>query len=110
MKRSVPKTDAIQICYLIYPLIVLFLFSCGIKAYLGLHGPSIKLHPDMHGDIKSSDDCLECHDPADPSAPPTQHKDLGGCLKCHNDELENPVAHYRLISPDLTSSRLTRRL
>ena len=42
----------------------------------------------MHENVKSSDGCLDCHDPVEPEAPPTQHKELSDCLKCHNDELD----------------------
>jgi hypothetical protein len=61
------------------------LLGCTSRHYLGFHGPSIKLHPDVHED----DECLECHGPdSDSDGRPTSHPDFTGCLKCHNDEVK----------------------
>ena len=39
------------------------LFGCAYRYYLGFHGPSIKLHPDVHDGITQDGECLECHGP-----------------------------------------------
>ena len=73
-------------------LLSLLLFSLcgcsGYRAYPGMHGASIKLHPDVH-DLSSTVDnvCLSCHHPDDPQGPPTPHPGFSGCINCHNDEV-----------------------
>lgn len=65
---------------------LVFLCGCAYRHYLGMHGASIKLSPDIHEGATEDDQCLECHDPEnDPVGPPTSHPDFKGCLKCHND-------------------------
>jgi len=64
-------------------IFVLTIFSC---AYLGFHGHSIKLHPDIHNGISEDHECLDCHHPdKEPQGPPTPHPRFSGCIKCHND-------------------------
>ncbi|MEJ2200609.1 MAG: hypothetical protein P8X63_06300 [Desulfuromonadaceae bacterium] len=69
-------------------LLLLAVFGCsGYRAYLGLHGNSIRLHPEAHDAALSEDSqCLECHHPDHAAGPPTPHPGFKGCLKCHNDE------------------------
>ncbi len=59
----------------------------GYGAYMGLHGNSIRLHPDVHDGIIKDSQCLGCHHPNAPEGPPTPHPTFSGCIKCHNDEL-----------------------
>lgn len=62
--------------------------GCAYRYYLGMHGPSIRKHPEVHTeDIREDTQCLECHSPANQSgeAPATSHPGFKGCLKCHND-------------------------
>ena len=62
------------------------LIGCAYRHYMGVHGPSIKGHPDIHAGIATDQECLECHHPAKkPQGPPTSHPQFTGCLKCHND-------------------------
>jgi hypothetical protein len=63
--------------------------GCAYKAYLGLHGSSIRLHPDIHESAASDSECLECHHPdaVGTEAPVTPHPKFKGCLKCHNDTI-----------------------
>ena len=69
-------------------LTVLASGGCAYRYYLGMHGPSIQLYPQIHSDVKADEACLECHHPArNPSGPPTTHPQFTGCLKCHNDAL-----------------------
>lgn len=73
-------------------LFALFLLisACAVHGlyYLGLHGPSIKLSPDVHEGFGEDAECLDCHQPdGDPAAPQTTHAGFHGCLKCHNDEI-----------------------
>lgn len=64
-------------------LFVLIIFSC---AYMGFHGHSIKLHPDIHSGVTEDHECLDCHHPdKEPQGPPTPHPSFSGCIKCHND-------------------------
>jgi hypothetical protein len=61
-------------------------FGCAHRYYLGFHGPSIKAHPEVHANVSSDSDCLQCHHPdKNPYGPPTSHPQFKGCLKCHND-------------------------
>jgi hypothetical protein len=71
-------------------LSILIMGGCAYRHYLGLHGPSIKLYPDIHEGITEDHECLECHHPdQDPyDGPPTSHPNFTGCLKCHNDGLK----------------------
>jgi len=59
--------------------------GCGHMAYLGLHGRSIKLYPDVHESAVADSKCLECHHPDNPDGPASPHPDFKGCIKCHND-------------------------
>lgn len=54
---------------------------------MGMHGTSIKLYPDIHGDVADDKQCLECHRPDFAEGPVTPHPDFKGCIKCHNDEV-----------------------
>jgi hypothetical protein len=78
---------------LVFKLLLISLLSlfigCAYRHYMGLHGPSIKRHPDIHEGITTDQECLECHHPdKNPEGPPTSHPQFTGCLKCHNDDLE----------------------
>ena len=66
---------------------ILIVCGCSYRAYLGLHGASIKLYPDEHESAVSDNQCLECHHPDSAEGPPTPHPNFKGCLKCHNDEI-----------------------
>jgi hypothetical protein len=69
-------------------LIVAVLSGCAYRYYLGMHGPSIKMYPDIHAGVTEDSECLECHHPQhEPSGPPTAHPQFKGCLKCHNDDI-----------------------
>ena len=62
--------------------------GCAYRYYLGMHGPSTRNSPEIHGEsIKEDGQCLECHGSKDNSGDPpsTSHPDFKGCLKCHND-------------------------
>jgi len=68
------------------------MFGCAYRYYLGLHGPSIQLHPEQHEKVFQDQECLECHDPEnEPEGPPTSQPHFTGCIKCHNDEVKLPV-------------------
>jgi len=74
---------------LIGAAITLVLGSCAYRYYLGMHGPSIRLFPDVHAGVTEDEQCLECHHPdRDPVGPPTSHPQFVGCLKCHDDAVE----------------------
>ena len=73
---------------IIIGLFIFFLSVCGCayRHYLGFHGPTIKNFPEIHENIQSDVNCLECHPPGnDPDGPATSHPEFKGCLKCHND-------------------------
>ena len=73
-----------------YVALVLLFSGCAYRYYLGMHGPSIRVFPDIHQGVTEDEDCLGCHHPdRDPEGPPTTHPGFKGCLKCHNDELKN---------------------
>ncbi len=72
---------------ILFVLIVLVISGCSYKAYMGMHGTSIKLYPDIHGDVADDKQCLECHRPDFAEGPVTPHPDFKGCIKCHNDEV-----------------------
>jgi hypothetical protein len=59
--------------------------GCGHMAYLGMHGKSIKLYPDIHDSVVEDAQCLDCHHPDNPEGPVSPHLDFTGCIKCHND-------------------------
>ena len=62
--------------------------GCAYRYYLGMHGPSIQAHQEIHEGVEADEQCLECHDPGqNPSGPPTSHPKFTGCLKCHNDPM-----------------------
>jgi hypothetical protein len=65
----------------------LFFLGCGHTAYLGMHGRSIRLYPDIHTSAVEDSQCLECHHPDNPEGPACPHPDFKGCIKCHNDEV-----------------------
>jgi hypothetical protein len=67
---------------------LVFWSGCAYHYCMGMHGPSIRLHPEVHQGFKENGECLSCHhlDP-DPRGPPTTHPGFVGCLKCHNDEV-----------------------
>lgn len=68
--------------------LMLFASGCAYRYYLGMHGPSIQKHPQVHADARTDQECLECHHPErDPSGPATTHPQFTGCLKCHNDPM-----------------------
>jgi len=71
-------------------MLTLSVLGCsGYGAYLGLHGKSIQLHPDVHDSSMTEDSqCLECHHPDHAEGPPTPHPGFTGCLKCHNDAVQ----------------------
>ena len=63
-----------------------FLFlGCGHMAYIGMHGKSIKLYPDVHDAVVEDAQCFECHHPDNPQGPVSPHPEFTGCIKCHND-------------------------
>ncbi len=69
-------------------LVMCFASGCTYRYYLGIHGPSIRLHPEVHQGFKMDSECLRCHHPdRDPVGPPTTHPGFTGCLKCHDDSL-----------------------
>ena len=50
---------------------LLLISSCAYRHYLGLHGPSVKLYPDVHEGVTDGKECLECHHPdKEPTGPP----------------------------------------
>lgn len=62
--------------------------GCAYRYYMGLHGPSVRMTPEVHEGVAKDADCLGCHHPdRDPEGPPTSHPQFTGCLKCHNDTL-----------------------
>ncbi len=63
----------------------LFFLGCGHMAYLGVHGKSIRLYPDIHESVEKDAQCLECHHPDNPEGPVSPHPEFTGCIKCHND-------------------------
>lgn len=74
-------------CKLLFFLWATLSIGCAYRHYLGLHGPSIKRHPDIHAGITADRECLECHHPdKTPQGPPTSHPQFTGCINCHNDE------------------------
>ena len=71
---------------LFFLLLTLSSAGCAYRHYLGMHGPSINSSSEIHVDIQDDAECLDCHDPQTSSdAPPTNHPNFKGCLKCHND-------------------------
>ncbi|MBU0995061.1 MAG: hypothetical protein KJ737_21415 [Proteobacteria bacterium] len=68
-------------------LSALLVAGCGgYKAYMGLHGPSIRNTPDVHENVSLDQECLECHHPdRETDAPKPRHYKFTGCLKCHNE-------------------------
>jgi len=92
------KTYVITVCS------VLVSFTIGSCAYLGFHGPSVKMYPDIHQNVSEDWQCLECHHGDDPQGPITPHPNFSGCLKCHGDEISSykimPENRTRLVSAD----------
>jgi hypothetical protein len=79
-------------------ILLLSIFGCAYRYYLGFHGPSIQLYPEQHEGISRDKECLECHDPElDPEGPPTSHPHFTGCLKCHNDKVNTANSNH--LSP-----------
>jgi len=72
-------------------MLLLSVFGCyGYRAYMGLHGKSIKLYPDVHESSFTEDSkCLECHHPDHPQGPPSPHPNFTGCIECHSDEINS---------------------
>ncbi len=68
-------------------LLIVIVSGCSYKAYLGMHGASIKSSPDIHIDATEDKQCLECHYSDTAEGPITPHSNFKGCLKCHNDEV-----------------------
>lgn len=65
--------------------LALMITGCAYRHYLGMHGPSIGIHPDNHRGVFEDGKCLQCHHPDGiPMGPPTSHPQFKGCLKCHN--------------------------
>jgi len=64
---------------------LLFLAGCGHTAYMGMHGRSIRLSPEVHENIMEDSQCLRCHHADKPEVPLTPHPEFKGCIKCHND-------------------------
>jgi hypothetical protein len=61
--------------------------GCAYRYYLGMHGPSVRSHADIHAGFKMDNECLECHaSQINPRGPVTSHPQFKGCLKCHDDE------------------------
>lgn len=74
---------------LIYSLVPAVMVGCAYGHYVGLHGPTIRNHPDIHEGVVEDAQCLACHHPdLNPTGPPTSHPQFTGCLKCHNDPLK----------------------
>lgn len=68
--------------------LLLLIAGCAHRYYLGMHGPSIRRYPEIHANVATDQECLECHHPDhNPTGPPTSHPHFTGCLKCHNDPL-----------------------
>ncbi len=67
--------------------IFLMFSGCAYKAYMGIHGSSIKLYPEVHENITEDKQCLDCHHPDIAEGPVTPHPGFQGCIKCHNDEI-----------------------
>ena len=69
-------------------MMLMGVYGCAYRYYLGMHGPSIRAFPDVHEDVLEDDECLQCHHPEnDPEGPPTSHPGFSGCLKCHNGDI-----------------------
>jgi len=68
--------------------------GCSYTAYLGLHGSSIRLHPEIHESVTLDRECLECHHPERAEGPPSPYPTFKGCLKCHNDEITAENSKY----------------
>lgn len=61
--------------------------GCAYRYYLGMHGPSIRLSPQVHQGFREDSECLSCHRPGrNPQGPPTTHPTFVGCFKCHSDQ------------------------
>ena len=75
------------VVFLMFLSLLLAGYGCAYRYYIGMHGPSIKLSPDVHEGAREDSRCLECHHPDNSSqGPATTHPHFTGCLKCHNDE------------------------
>jgi hypothetical protein len=69
-------------------LAVITLTGCAFRYYIGMHGPSVKNHQDIHAGITKDSECLACHGTLNnQDGPATTHPQFTGCLKCHNDDL-----------------------
>lgn len=64
---------------------LLFLYGCGHKAYMGIHGKSIKSSLEVHDTVIQDSQCLECHHSDKSEVPATPHPNFKVCIKCHND-------------------------
>lgn len=63
----------------------LVFLGCGHMAYIGMHGRSIRLYPDVHESVVEDSQCLECQHPDNPKGPASTHPNFKGCINCHND-------------------------
>lgn len=70
---------------IILTAIATLFLGCGHMAYLGMHGKSVKLFPEIHDDVMQDAQCLECHHPDNPKGPVSPHPNFKGCINCHND-------------------------
>ena len=65
---------------------MLIICGCAYRHYLGMHGPTMRVFPDLHEGVTEDRQCLDCHGPDnDPQGTATSHPGFKGCLKCHND-------------------------
>jgi hypothetical protein len=75
-------------CFLAIFFAAMVLAGCAYRYYLGMHGPSVRRHVEIHAGIRMDKECLECHTSSNnPGVPATNHPQFTGCLKCHNDAL-----------------------
>lgn len=70
-----------------FGFLVMLIALCSCHIILS-HGPSVRLHPDVHYEVGENTDCLACHHwDRSPEGPAISHPIVPGCLKCHNDEV-----------------------
>jgi len=84
------KNKKMKKLYLLYSILAVVTVSgC---AYLGIHGPSILATPEVHSDVSTDSECLECHHlDRDKDTPQTPHPNFTGCIKCHTDPVVERV-------------------
>lgn len=78
------KNSLRRLCLLV---LLITVTGCAYGYYLGLHGPTIRMYPDVHESATRDEQCLACHHPDHAEGPPTSHPNFTGCLKCHNDDV-----------------------